>query len=404
MNAVATTLDIEPELIELRRAIHRHPETGLDLPHTQRLVIEALNSLPLEVSTGSGLSSVIAVLRGAMPGPTVLLRGDMDALPVAENVDVEFRSEIDGAMHACGHDLHVAMLVGAARLLADRRDELVGDVLFMFQPGEEGFNGARVMIDEGVLDTTGSRPIAAYALHVMSGNFDSGIVYSRVGAIMAASDVLTVTVHGAGGHGSAPHLAKDPVTVACEIVGAIQSMLTRTFDAFDPVVVTVGSFHAGSKANVIPNEATFEATVRSFSPQNRVALGERLTRLVRGIAEGHGLTADVTFDEQYAVMINDADEAAFVQRAVEDMRGADGFRVMPAPLTSSEDFSEVLNRVPGAYALIGACPPGADPAASAYNHAPEAAFDEAAIMRGAEVLAELAVRRLAAAASDVAGS
>jgi hippurate hydrolase len=395
MSASLATVELETELIELRRAIHRQPELGLNLPNTQRLILEALGTLPLEISTGDQLSSVVAVLRGVTPGPTVLLRGDMDALPVSENVDVAFRSEVEGAMHACGHDLHVAILVGAARILADRRSELLGDVLFMFQPGEEGFNGARKMIEEGLLAASGSTPIAAYALHVLSSNFESGVVYSRVGPIMAASDVLTVTVRGSGGHGSAPHLAKDPVNVACEIVNAVQSMVTRSFDVFDPVVVTVGSFHAGTKANVIPDEARFEATVRSFSSQNRDHLESRLPRLVHGIAEGHGLSADVSFEEQYRVMTNDADEAAFLRTTVENLLGPDGFCTMPAPLTGSEDFSEVLDRIPGAYAMIGACPPGADPAGYAYNHSPEAWFDENTIIRGAEVLAELAVRRLA---------
>ena len=214
-------------------------------------MLDAIAPLGLEVSTGTGLSSVVAVLRGGRPGPAVLLRGDMDALPVTEDSGEPFTSERDGVMHACGHDLHVAGLVGAARLLADRRDELAGDVVLMFQPGEEGDHGARLMIEEGVLDAAGSRVVAAYGLHVMSSVLPTGLVASRAGTMLAAADSVVVTVHGRGGHGSMPHLAADPVPVAAEIVLALQAMVTRQFDVFDPVVVTVGRIAAGTTNNVI---------------------------------------------------------------------------------------------------------------------------------------------------------
>lgn len=386
--------DLARDVIELRRAIHRRPEIGLHLPGTQQLILDALGGLPLEITLGEKLSSVTAVLRGQPGGPTVLLRGDMDALPVQEADEPDVCSEIDGVMHACGHDLHVATLVGAARLLSQRRDELAGDVVFMFQPGEEGFNGAGVMIDEGVLEVTGNRPIAAYAVHVTSANFDNGVYFARTGPIMAASDVLSVTVHGAGGHGSAPHLAKDPIPVACELVLAIQTLVTRTFDVFDPVVVTVGSFRAGTQANIIPDTASFDATVRSFSAEARAQLAAALPKLIATITEGHGLLAEVELTEQYPVMINHGSETEFLADTVRDLFGPDGYRTMPAPLSSSEDFSRVLAEVPGAYAMVGACPAGADPATAAYNHSPNAQFDESVVMRNAELYAELAIRRL----------
>src|SRR5262245_41324710 len=260
---------ISGEIADLRHAIHAEPEIGLDLPKTQRKVLDALDGLPLEVSCGQGLSSVTAVLRGAQPGKTVLIRGDMDALPVTERTGASFASQIPGAMHACGHDLHTAMLAGAARLLSARQADIAGNVIFMFQPGEEGAGGARIMIDEGVLDAAGDRPCAAFAIHVASSVLPLGAVASRPGTAMAAADTLHVTVRGRGGHGSQPHLASDPIPTACEIVTSLQTMVTRRFDVFDPVVLTVGTFHAGTTDNVIPDDAKFIATVRTFSPQTR---------------------------------------------------------------------------------------------------------------------------------------
>ncbi len=284
---------IAGEIARLRRAIHAEPEVGLDLPLTQRKILTALDGLPLEVSTGSALSSVTAVLRGTQHsgGPVVLLRGDMDALPVTERTGLDYASKIDGAMHACGHDLHTAMLAGAARLLSARRDELAGSVVFMFQPGEEGYGGARYMIEEGVLDAAGQRAVAAYALHVASAQLPIGVFSSRPGPMMAAAEVLDVTVHGHGGHGSQPHHAADPIPVACEIVLALQTLVTRKFDIFDPVVITVGSFHAGTTDNVIPDDAHFLATVRSFSRAARERMREVAPFLIRDIASAHGLTA-----------------------------------------------------------------------------------------------------------------
>src|SRR6266536_2335651 len=240
------------ELAALRRRLHQIPEIGLHLPRTQETVLAALEPLPLEISTGTDLSSVTAVLRGARPGPVVLLRGDMDALPVTEDSGEEFASKRPGVMHACGHDLHTAGLVGAARLLCARRDELAGDVVFMFQPGEEGYDGAGHMISEGVLDAAGRPAVAAYGLHVLSSVLPRGVFASRPGSLMAASDGLFVRVLGAGGHGARPHGALDPVPAACEMVTALQTMITRRFDVFDPVVVTVGTFYVGTRRNIIP--------------------------------------------------------------------------------------------------------------------------------------------------------
>ena len=386
---------ISGEIADLRHAIHAEPEIGLDLPKTQRKVLDALDGLPLEISTGQGLSSVTAVLRGAHPGKTVLLRGDMDALPVTERTGLPFASQVPGAMHACGHDLHTAMLAGAAKLLSGRQAELAGNVIFMFQPGEEGAGGAPIMIAEGVLDAAGERPCAAYALHVSASILPLGLVASRAGAALAAADTLHVSVHGRGGHGSQPHLADDPIPVACEIVTALQTMVTRKFDVFDPVVLTVGTFHAGTTDNVIPDDANFIATVRTFSPQTRDRIRDAALGLVRQLAAAHGLEADANFVDGYPVTVNDQAEFAFARDTTAGLLGEARFLTAPFPITGSEDFSYVLEQVPGAFMMVGACPAGVDPATAAYNHSAEAAFDDAVLADGTALYAELALRRLA---------
>src|SRR5215469_2952423 len=381
---------ISDEIAELRHAIHAEPEIGLDLPKTQHKVLSALAGLPLEISTGQTLSSVTAVLRGGKPGKTVLLRGDMDALPVAERTGLVFSSVTPGAMHACGHDLHTSMLVGAARLLCARQAELAGNVIFMFQPGEEGDGGARLMIDEGVLDAAGERPVAAFALHVSSGLLPLGVAASKPGSAMAAADTLHVTVRGRGGHGAQPQHASDPIPVGCEIVTALQAMVTRKFDVFDPVVVTVGTFHAGTADNVIPDDAAFTATIRTFSSNSRDRMREASLRLARQIAAAHGLTADAEFVDGYPVTANDQAEFAFAEETIGKVFGEHRFISAPHPLTGSEDFSYVLEQVPGAFIMVGACPPGTDTATAPYNHSAEAVFDDAALPEGTALYAELA--------------
>jgi amidohydrolase len=394
---------ISTEIAELRHSIHREPEIGLDLPKTQRKVLAALDGLPLEVSCGQSLSSVTAVLRGARPGKTVLLRGDMDALPVDERTGVPYASQLPGAMHACGHDLHTAMLAGAARLLSARRADLAGNVIFMFQPGEEGNGGARHMISEGVLDAAGELPAAAFALHVASSVLPLGLVASRPGTAMAAADTLHVKVSGRGGHGSQPHLAADPIPAACEMVTALQTMVTRKFDVFDPVVVTVGTFHAGTTDNVIPDDAAFVATVRTFSPQTRDRVRDAALQLIRQLAAAHNLAADAEFVDGYPVTVNDQAEFGFAEQTAGQLLGDGRFLTAPFPLTGSEDFSYVLEQVPGAFLMIGACPAGADPATAPYNHSAEAVFDDAVLADGTALYAELALRKLSALAVQPAG-
>jgi amidohydrolase len=393
--------ELAPAMTELRHDLHRHPEIGLDLPRTQQAVLTALEGLPLEIAVGTGCTSVTAVLRGTGAGagggngtaPAVLLRGDMDALPVLENTGVEFTSRIDGAMHACGHDLHVAMLAGAARLLSAHRDQLAGDVVFMFQPGEEGHNGAGVMIGEGVLDAAGPRVQRAYGMHVISGGMPRGQFTTRPGTLMASSDSLRVTVQGTGGHGSAPHRSQDPVTVAAEMVVSLQAMVTRQFSIFDPVVLTVGLFQAGTRRNIIPAEATFEATVRAFSPAAREHIEIASVRLCEGIAAAHGLTADVRYVTEYPVTVNDADQAAFAAGVAAEVFGDGRYAAMPDPEAGSEDFSRVLNEVPGCYLFLGSWP-GEDHESAPDNHSPLASFDDSVLADGCLLHAHLAIRAL----------
>ena len=302
-----------PHLVALRRALHEIPETGLDLPLTQETVLRALEGLDLEVSTGESLSSVVAVLRGGgapegVDRRAVLLRGDMDALPVTEDVDLPYRSRHEGRMHACGHDLHAAALVGAARILAEMREEVAGDVVFMFQPAEEGPGGARRMLEEGLLEVAGPPVEAAYALHVSSSEYPRGHWYARPGVLMAAVDRVNIRVQGAGGHGSEPHRALDPIPVLCEIVLALQTMVTRTFDPFDSVVLTVGKISAGFSDNVIPDSGDLAATLRTFSAQTRETAGKAIGRVASGVAAAHGLSVELDYSESYPATVNDDEE------------------------------------------------------------------------------------------------
>jgi hippurate hydrolase len=296
-------------------------------------------------------------------------------------------------MHACGHDLHTAGLVGAARLLAARRDELAGDVVFMFQPGEEGWDGAGHMIDEGVLSAAGRKADYAYGIHVMSSILPRGVFACRPGPLMAASDGLFVRVIGAGGHGSRPHSALDPVQCAAEMVTALQTMVSRRIDAFEPNVITVGTFHAGTRRNIIPDEAMFEATVRSFNPEVREQLAKYTIQVCEGIAAAHGLQVEARYEQEYPVTVNDAGQAAFVADAVRDTFGEERYFEMPTPVTGSEDFSRVLENIPGAYLFLGACPTG-DPMTAPSNHSPRAVFDDSVLSDGAAFLADVAMRRL----------
>ncbi|MBW8783175.1 MAG: amidohydrolase [Novosphingobium sp.] len=379
------------KLTRLRRAIHAEPELGLDTPRTRDKIRAALADLPLEWSEGPSTTGVVALLRGrAGDGRSVLLRGDMDALPMPEETGLAFASTTPGTMHACGHDAHVAMLAGAAELLCARRDHLRGEVRFMFQPGEEGWHGARYMLDDGLLDPL---PDAAFALHVMP-NAPFGILAGRAGALLAAADQLEIVVEGSGGHASMPHQTRDPVPVACEIVLALQTLVTRQFDAHDPVVVTVTQLDAGTAHNVIPDRAVLRGTLRTLSPGHRERLQESVRLLAAGIAGAHGLTAEVRIEEGYPPTICDPRAVALGSQVARELFGPAAFLPLEAPIMGAEDFSYVLEKVPGAMFFIGVAAQGSDWAACCGIHSTKMMLDENAMPRGAAMLAGLAERFL----------
>ena len=387
------------DVVELRRTLHRWPELGNDLPITRENVLGALEGLPLQITQHETTSGIAAILEGGKPGPTVLLRGDMDALPLHEDTDVEFESRVEGAMHACGHDTHTAMLVGAARLLSARRADIPGRVLFMFQPGEEGYKGAEFMLDEGLLDvparSDGSEsPITgAYALHI-SANLPAGWIATRQGPVMASSDRMTITVIGRGGHASQPHQALDPIPVACEIVQALQTMVTRTVDVFDPSVVTVGRITAGTTNNVIPETAVIEGTVRAISERTRLKVRDGIRRVAEGVCAAHDAQVEIDYFDGYPVTVNNPGSADFALEVAGEVVGEHAAVRMPNPVMGAEDFSYVLNRIPGAMMFLGGTPAELDPRTAAPNHSNRVVYDEGSMLNGISVYSALALRHL----------
>ncbi|WP_199440786.1 M20 metallopeptidase family protein [Umezawaea beigongshangensis] len=384
---------LQPRTVALRRRVHRHPEEGLRLPETQAAVLRALEGLPLEITTGTTTDSVVAVLRGGRPGPAVLLRGDMDALPLTEATGLEHASEVPGVMHACGHDTHVAMLASAARLLSTRRDVLAGSVVFMFQPGEEGFHGARHMIEEGVLEAAGTPVERAFALHITS-TATSGAVRSRPGTIMASADTFRVDVTGRGGHGGMPHDAVDPVPAAAAMVGALQTMVARRVSVHRPAVVTVGRIEAGTTNNVIPETARLDGTIRTLAEETRTFVHRELRQVCEHVAAAHGCAAEVSIVPGYPVTVNDAEVGQHVLDLAASALGPRWAEPMGDPLMGAEDFSYVLQRVPGALAFLGACPRGVDLADAAPNHSNRVLFDEAAMEHGVALYSAFALDAL----------
>ncbi|MEM8903544.1 MAG: M20 family metallopeptidase [Actinomycetota bacterium] len=378
-------LTVQDRVVALRRRLHRHPELGLQLPRTQEAVLEELADLGLDIRTGLSTSSIVADLEGGRPGPTVLLRGDMDALPMPEDTGLEFASSVPERMHACGHDAHTAMLAGAARVLRGRRDDLAGRVRFMFQPGEEGFGGARFMIDEGVVDHVDH----AYALHV-SPNLPSGWIGTRPGSLMASADTFDIEIIGRGGHASMPHYSLDPIPVACEVVTAIQAFVTRRIDVFDPAVVTVARIEAGTTSNVIAERAILEGTIRAVSERSRRAAHEAVGRIAEHVTAAHECTANVSIDEGYPVTVNDGAAARHALAVAARVLGERSTIELPAPVMGAEDFSYVLQRVPGAMAFLGVCPPGMDPASAPACHSNRMQLDEDAMAAGVAMLVALA--------------
>ena len=380
-------------LIGIRRELHQIPEFALDLPETQARILAAIEGLG-EITLGKDLTSIALVIRGGKPGPTVLLRADMDALKVEEETGLEYAST-NGFMHACGHDLHMAGAIGAAQILASHKDELNGDVLIWFQPGEEGHHGADVMIEEGMLELTGSRPVAAYGLHVFT-SLPLGAIACKPGALMAAAGDLHVRFHGSGGHGSMPWLSKDPVTPMVEAIAALQNLINKSFDQFDPVILNVGWIRAGDDAttNVIADSASFGATVRTFSEVNTKKLHELAPKLIHSIADGFGLSAEVEFGRATKVLMNDPASVERVERVAKSLVGEAGYVPMQNPIAGGEDFASIVAEVPGAFVFVGACPPEIDYQTAPTNHSAKATFDDSVLPLCSSLLVSLAMEHL----------
>ncbi len=377
------------DLVGLRRRLHRIPEVGLQLPLTQRALLEELDGLPLELRTGESLSSITAILRGGRPGPTVLLRADMDGLPVEELSGAEFAAT-NGAMHACGHDLHMSSLVGALRLLSSRREHLRGTVVAMFQPGEEGHGGAEAMIDEGVLEAAG-RPVASYGIHVFS-FLDSGLFSCRGGVVMGSILNLELRFRGLGGHAARPESARNPILVASLAVQAVQSFATQTTTPADPIVATVGAFLAGDAANVIPDVAIVRLSIRAVTSERVAEVEEGIVRIARALAAGYGVAVEAEPGARLPPTRSDAVESARVRDAVTQLFGAERFVELAQPEMISEDFSHVLDATGGAFVFVGARGDVDDPES---NHSPRALFDDSVVLDAARLLAAVAESRLA---------
>ncbi|QZH76446.1 MAG: amidohydrolase [Erythrobacter sp.] len=385
----------ESAIVALRRAIHAEPELGLETPKTLAKVKAALADLPLEWHEGPSCTGAVAVLKGTRPGPAVLLRGDMDALPMDEHTGLDFASTVPGRMHACGHDAHTAMLAGAARILAGRAGDLAGEVRFMFQPGEEGFHGARFMLEDGLLGGSADYPLpdAAFAIHVWP-NAPHGRLESRTGALLASADMLEITIKGRGGHASMPQDTIDPVPVAAEIVLALQAMITRRFAATEASVLTIGKIVAGTTNNIIPDSAYLLGTMRNLSPERRAAIKDAVREVAENIARAHRCEAEITITPGFPPTINDARAVALGRQVAEGLGGEEPWADRATPTMGAEDFSYVLEKVPGAMFFLGVAAQGVDWQGCCGLHSSRMVVDESVLPKGAAFLAGCAAEFL----------
>jgi hippurate hydrolase len=379
------------QMIQLRRAIHADPELGLQCHRTTAKLKGALADLPLEIRDSRSTSGFVAILRGAQPGRTVLLRGDMDALPIREETGLPFASQVEGNMHACGHDTHSAMLATAARILCAQQASLAGTVVFMFQPGEEGHHGARFMIQDGLLDDP--VPDSAFALHIFP-NIKGGVVTTRAGALLASTDALNATIRGRGGHAAMPYDAVDPIPVACEAVSAAQAFIARRTPFFDPAILSVTQIHAGAAYNIVPDTVEIKGTLRTLSDERREAGKAAFERIMTQVAAAHECSAEVRIDTGYPACVNDARAARLFGEVATDLFGEDQFTEMPTPIMGGEDFAYVLQKVPGAMAFLGVAPPGEDPAPRAPLHNGKMTIHEEWLERGVALHCAMATRFL----------
>lgn len=377
---------VQPDTVELRRAIHAEPELGLQLPETQDKILQALTGLGLDITKGESTTSVVADLDTGRDGPTVLLRGDMDALPLQEDNDVPWRSIHEQRMHACGHDAHVSMLVSAARILSENKSELTGKVRFMFQPGEEGFHGARYMIEEGVLDGVDR----AFAIHVFT-NMPNGLFVSKGGPLMASADEFDITIMGKGGHASMPASAIDPIPAAASTILSLHAMTGRVRAASDPAVLTVAHMEAGTTHNIIPETAHLRGTIRTLNEDTRGLLKAQIDQVASHTAAAHSCSCETVITGGYPVTVNNSDEVERAHSVATDVFGAGSFHIMDDAVMGAEDFSYVLNEVPGSMAFLGVCPPDVDFTKAAPNHSNYMTIDEDSMERGVAMYTAMAL-------------
>jgi amidohydrolase len=398
--------EVQPKVVAWRRDIHQHPELSNRETRTGRLVADHLRALGIEVRYPVARTGVVGVLRGGRPGPVVALRADMDALPVTEQVDLPFKSTVRttyngqdvGVMHACGHDLHTAMLMGTAQVLAGMRERIPGTVVFLFQPAEEGppageDGGARLMIREGALQ--GPRPDAVFGMHVWTQPV--GTLHFRPLGTMAAADNMRIVVRGRQTHGAVPWGGVDPIVIASQIVGALQTIPSRQLDlTVAPAVVTIGSIQGGIRQNIIPDSVVMLGTVRTFDPGMQREAHERIRRTATMIAQSAGGTAEVEIRELAAVTYNHAELTARMAPTLARVVGADNVGTV-LPITAAEDFSYYQKEVPGMFFFLGIVPRGQDPARVAANHSPQFFADEGALPVGVRTMAYMAVDYLSGA-------
>ena len=338
------------ELVNIRRHLHENPELGFEEVATAQYIADYLAGLGLEVTSQVAKTGVVALLRGARPGKTVAIRADMDALPIQELNEVPYKSKHPGKMHACGHDAHVAAAIGAARILWELRDQINGNVKFIFQPAEEAPGGAEPMIAAGVLENPAVDAIIGG--HVW-GSLESGIIEVMSGPTMASSDIIRLKIIGKGGHAAQPHTTIDPIVIASEIVGALQKIVSRQTDPFEAVVISICSFHAGEVFNVIPHSAYLEGAVRTLNNELRQELPHKIEKIIRGITEPYGATYELDYYLGYPVTVNDPGVTETVRKAAVSVLGADKVRVAARASMGGEDYAYFLNKVPGTYIRIG---------------------------------------------------
>lgn len=380
---------LSEDLRKIRRDLHQNPEFGLDLPNTLARVVREIEGLG-ELFFGEGMTAAALLIKGGKPGPTVLLRADMDALAVIEDTGLEY-SSTNGYMHACGHDLHIAMGIGAARLIHARREELQGDVVIWFQPGEEGLAGADRMLEQKMHLVSGSKPISAYGVHVFS-VYPKGMFGARPGPLMAAAGGFVATFKGAGGHGSMPWLSKDPISPMIQSIATLQSAINKRLDVFDDVVVNVGWVKAGDDhtENVIPETASFGATVRTFSENHSNLIRTVVADVLEGQAKAFGVQVEIEWMPSSKVLMNDSDAVLRSRKVIGELFGEGRYWDMPNPIPGGEDFASVLEEIPGAFIFMGAAPDGVDPRTAPSNHSNKAVFDDDVLPLGAAFLAAMA--------------